>query len=181
MKQLFIYLAIGIMVSLTSCWGNKNDKDNGATDKVGVEVGQTAPEIKLQSPAGETIALSSFRGKVVLIDFWASWCPPCRQENPNIVAAYRQYKDAQFDCGDGFTIFSISLDKDAEAWKRGITADSLDWPAHVSELNSWYSEAVKTYQVEAIPSNFLIDSNGVIIAHNLRGEALHSKLQELLK
>lgn len=138
-------------------------------------VGAQAPEISLPDPSGKTRSLSSLRGKVVLIDFWASWCGPCRRENPNVVKAYAKYH------GKGFEIFSVSLDKDMGAWKNAISADGLSWPDHVSDLKGWGSAAAAAYGVNGIPATFLLDQNGVIVEKNLRGPALEAKLQELLK
>ena len=139
-------------------------------------LGTSAPEINLPTPAGSKLALSSLRGKYVLIDFWASWCGPCRQENPNVVKAYNQFKDK----GKGFTIYSVSLDQDKGKWEKAIAADGLTWH-HVSDLAGWQSVAGAAYGVKAIPQSFLIDPQGKIIGKNLRGEALAAKLAEVLK
>ena len=136
--------------------------------------GTMAPEINLATPTGPKLTLSSLRGKYVLIDFWASWCGPCRQENPNVVKAYNQFKDK------GFTIYSVSLDQDKAKWERAIASDGLTWN-HVSDLAGWNSVAGAAYGVKAIPQSFLIDPQGKIIAKNLRGEALVAKLAEVLK
>ncbi len=149
--------------------------------KEGTNIGDVAPEISQDSPDGKAIALSSLRGKVVLIDFWASWCGPCRYENPNLVKAYHDFKDKDFTKGKGFTIYSVSLDKNKDSWKNGIEKDNLEWEYHVSDLLGWSNRAAQKYSVNSIPSNFLVDENGVIIAKNLRGEALRTKLNELLK
>lgn len=133
-----------------------------------------APEIVMNDRNGKPLELSSLRGKVVLLDFWASWCGPCRQENPNVVAMYEKYKDK------GFTVFSVSLDKDKDAWLEAIAADNLSWPNHVSDLNGWNSSAAVSYGVDAIPAAFLIDGEGKIIGKNLRGPALEQKLKEIL-
>jgi thiol-disulfide isomerase/thioredoxin len=133
-----------------------------------------APEIALKNPQGKVIKLSSLRGKYVLIDFWASWCGPCRQENPNVVRLYNKYKDK------GFTIYSVSLDKDAEAWKRAIASDGLVWPNHVSDLLHWNSPMPTLYGFQGIPYTVLVDKEGKIIATGLRGQSLEQKLVELL-
>ncbi|MCF2495992.1 peroxiredoxin family protein [Dyadobacter chenhuakuii] len=139
----------------------------------GVSVGQQAPDFTLNSPDGKPVALSSLRGKFVLIDFWASWCGPCRMENPNVVRMYDKFKDK------GFDIYGVSLDDNEKAWKTAIERDKLKW-LHGSELKKWNSGVAQTYGVNAIPATFLIDRDGKIIAKNLRGPALESKLTELL-
>lgn len=136
-------------------------------------IGQVAPEISLPNPDGQVVPLSSLRGKYVLVDFWAKWCGPCRRENPNIVRAYNQYKDK------GFTVYGVSLDRSKADWLQGIQEDGLTW-THVSDLKYWQSEAAKTYNITAIPFSLLLDPNGVIIAKNLRGQALDDKLKEIL-
>lgn len=141
--------------------------------KIGA-VGTKAPDFSQKDTSGKDISLSQFRGKYVLLDFWASWCRPCRMENPNVVAAYQEFSSKNF------TIFSVSLDQDKSNWLNAIKADHLGW-THVSDLQFWSNEAAKLYHVESIPQNYLIDPNGTIIARNLRGNELQKKLQEVLK
>lgn len=140
-----------------------------------VGVGAMAPEIDLKDPSGKSIKLSSLKGKVVLLDFWASWCGPCRMEMPNVVAAYEKYKSK------GFTVYSVSLDKDGAAWKNAIKTLGMNWEYQVSDLKWWQSEAAKTYGIQGIPAAFLLDREGKIVATNLRGAALEEKIAELIK
>ncbi len=146
---------------------------------IGLNLGNAAPEIAMNDPEGRPISLSSLRGKVVLIDFWASWCGPCRLENPALVKAYQLYKDKPMKGGSGFTIFSVSLDANAGAWKKAIEQDGLAWSSHVSDLDGWDNDAAKRYRVSAIPANFLINGQGIIIQKDLKGETLVQVLEKL--
>lgn len=136
-------------------------------------VGAVAPEIRQQTPEGGMFALSEMRGKVVLIDFWASWCRPCRMENPTIVKAYNKYH------GRGFDVLGVSLDRDGNAWKNAIQQDGLTWK-HVSDLQWWNNAAAQEYGVSSIPFSVLVDKDGKVIDKNLRGPALEAKLAEVL-
>jgi peroxiredoxin len=136
--------------------------------------GKQAPDFQLPDVNGKQLSLSSFKGKYVLVDFWASWCGPCRGENPNVVAAFNRFKDKNF------TILGVSLDQKKDAWQEAIKKDGLAW-SHVSDLKYWESSVVPLYGIDGIPYNVLIDPDGKVIAESLRGPALEQKLQEVLK
>jgi len=140
------------------------------------QIGVEAQDFTMNNTKGEAVKLSDFRGKYLLLDFWASWCAPCRRENPGLVGNYKKYKDK------GFEILGVSLDKpsDREKWLKAIEADGLTW-TQVSDLKEWECEVASMYDVKAIPMNFLIDPNGIIIAKYLRGEDLTKKLEEIFK
>ncbi len=189
--NVLLLLSLAILLGFSTCSSVTNkvaDKQNSTEVSassvvdipVGLSVGYRAPELEFPSPDGKKLSLSSLRGKIVLIDFWASWCPPCRIENPNLVNVFNSYKDKKFNNGDGFTIYSVSLDQDRSKWIDAIKSDNLSWKNHVSDLKGWQAVPAAMYQIRAIPSSFLIDGEGIIIATNLRGETLITKLNELL-
>jgi peroxiredoxin len=138
-----------------------------------IGIGQPAPDIALTNPDGKVLKLSDLRGKIVLLDFWASWCGPCRRANPSVVTAYNKFNKK------GFEIYSVSLDKDRDKWKDAIAQDHLDWQYHVSDLKSWGSQAAQLYQVQAIPQQFLIGRDGKIIASAQAGGSLEAQLEKL--
>ena len=141
--------------------------------KVGTGIGDEAPDIVMNGIDGKTMKLSSLRGKLVLIDFWASWCGPCRAENPNVVALYKELH------AKGLNIIGVSLDKDAAKWKEAIAKDGLTWP-QISNLKYWDEPIAKQYNVESIPATFILDANGTVVAKDLRGAELKAKVTELL-
>lgn len=136
-------------------------------------IGKPAPNFTLKSIKGETLSLEQVKGKVVLLDFWASWCKPCRIENPNVVRLYNEYEKK------GFTVFSVSLDNNLQKWANAIEQDQLSWPYHGSNLKGWQCPVAQQYKINSIPNTFLIDENGIIIDRNLRGAELENKLKQI--
>ncbi|TVR71471.1 MAG: TlpA family protein disulfide reductase [Marinilabiliales bacterium] len=189
--RIIRFAALAALVIILALWltGRKNgttgtSPENAATvqptGNTGNRIGDTAPDIELLTPDGETVTLSSLRGNVVMLDFWASWCGPCRRSNPAKVEAWERFRDKEFVNGSGFSLFSVSLDTNRESWIKGIEDDNLGWDHHVSDLLGWSSETAALYQVRSIPASWLIDGNGMIIARNLRGDDISEALTGLL-
>ena len=142
-------------------------------NKANVSVGKKAPDFSAPNPEGKQVSLAESMGKVTIIDFWASWCKPCRMENPNVVAMYKELH------GKGLNIIGVSLDRDAAKWKEAIAADNLTWN-HISNLKFWEEPIAQMYGVKSIPATFILDENGTIVATDLRGDELKAKVEELL-
>lgn len=165
----FALLLFGSMISTLSA------------QSTGLEIGNWAPEIKLSTIKGDTIALSSLKGKIVLIDFWGTWCSPCVEEQSELADIYRKYKQMVFTNGKGFEIYGVSLDAKKSNWENFITANKINW-IQVSDLKFWRSPVAKTYNIQGLPFNILIDGKGIILAKNLHGIELENAIvRQLVK
>lgn len=174
MKKIFVALAVCAMTSLSSFAQYENTT---------IKVGQQAPELKFADPEGKNLSLTEInKGRVVLVDFWASWCGPCRRSNPALVKLYNEYKSKKFKgAKNGFTVVSVSLDRDKQAWMQAIEKDNLSWPFHMSDLKAWSSDAARIYGVQFVPQAFLLGPDGKVIGKYMTAEEAVRDLDNLLK
>jgi thiol-disulfide isomerase/thioredoxin len=168
-RTIIVLLVVGI-TSFTIMSFTKSKQ------KTGVNIGDIAPEISLNGPDGKPIKLSSLRGKYVVLDFWASWCGPCRRANPGLVRIYKAFSTKNFDNGRGLAVYSVSLDKEKAAWLAAIKEDKLEWQEHVCDFMGWQSKTAAIFGVESIPTNFILDGEGKIIAIDLQDALLNKFL-----
>ncbi len=182
MKKQTIILTLIIVPIVFAFAGVENNKFEEERHVNAPAVGDFAPEITMTTTDGKTTyRLSELRGKLVLVNFWASMVAQCRFENPNIVNAYKRFKDQKFKNGNGFEVFSVSLDTDMDKWQNAINRDRLIWKYHVSDLKGYKSSAAHDYGVKAMPYNFLIDGEGQVIAVNLKGSELNKTIESFIK
>jgi len=166
MKTLIFSVALLLFVSTVSTL---------SAQSTGLEIGNRAPEIKLPTIKGDTVALSSLKGKLVLIDFWGTWCSPCVEEQSELAKLYKKYKQTAFTNGKGFEIYGVSLDAKKSNWENFVTTNKINW-IQVSDLKFWRSPVAKTYNIQGLPFNILIDGNGIIVAKNLHGIELEKEI-----